>query len=436
MNAAVLALATAFAPIAAEPCNAQDGCITAGAAQVFALADQLYAAGDLAGAEAALGAITQDKHVELRAEAWFRIAAVREKRGDLGGAAAALRQVIAEQPQAPRARLELARLLSLMGQKDAARAELAGAQQIGLPAEVAATVRQFSTSLAPPRRRGLSVELASGADSNINRATTSPFVDTIIAPFTLDPESRRQSGIGFSASVQGWSQNRLASLDLMSRATLRADLFAKSRFNDIQLSADSGPQWQGRWGRVHPALLVERRWYGGTGYAFGYGGQLGWQAALSQRLGAELGLSFVHQSIDRNRFQDGWRTNANVSLSRRWGAATTVRGTVRYGALDARAEAESLDQFGADALVASRLGAVTLFGEAGYTLTRGRAPIFLFGRRREDRRFDLSAGALFPRWAVGGFAPLVRLSRTNSKADIQLYDYRRTRLDLGVSRSF
>lgn len=432
------ALTLAAQPVAAaeKTCSPEAGCITTGAAELFALADRLFASGDHSAAEQFLLAITQDRHPELRAEAWFRIAAVREARGDLTGAAEALRKVLAEQPGAQRARLELARILSRLGDTKAAGAELATAERAGLPAEVEQIVRQFRTSLAPPRRRGLTLELAGGPDSNINRATASQFVDTIIAPFELDPNARKRSGIGLSASIQGWTQNRLARLELISRATLRADLFDASRFNDIQLGADSGPQWQGRWGRLRPALLIERRWFGGTGYEFGYGGQLGWQTAFGPRTAIEFGLSRVRQKIDGNRLQDGWRTNANLSLSRSLGSAITLRGTVRFGTLDARAKAESLDQYGADVLVAGRLGAITLFAEAGLTESRGGAVLFLFGERRRERRVDLGAGAVFNRVSLGGFAPLVRVSHSDSEADIAIYDYRRTRLDVGFTRSF
>src|SRR5262245_34219449 len=80
-------------PAAPDPCAGQQNCAQATAAQLFALADELFANGDSAGAEQVLQALTQDPHPELRAEARFRIAALREKRGDLPGAIASLRDL-------------------------------------------------------------------------------------------------------------------------------------------------------------------------------------------------------------------------------------------------------------------------------------------------------------------------------------------------------
>jgi hypothetical protein len=45
-------------------------------------------------------------------------------------------------------------------------------------------------------------------------------------------------------------------------------------------------------------------------------------------------------------------------------------------------------------------------------------------------------GAIFNRAKVAGFTPLVRVTRSDSSANIALYEYRRTRLDFGVTRSF
>ena len=148
---------------------------------MFAAAEDLAAQGDLAGAAQLLEALTQDPHAELRAEARFRLAAVREKLGDLPGAAQALRDLLAEQPGANPARLELARILSRLGDAKGAKSQLAAAEAFGIPRDVEQNVRRFASTLRTTKRRGLTVELTAGPDSNVNRSTSSLFIDTIIA---------------------------------------------------------------------------------------------------------------------------------------------------------------------------------------------------------------------------------------------------------------
>lgn len=433
---AALALASAAPPAATQACAAGQSCAQASAGQLFAMADKLFAAGDEAGAAAILEALTADKHAELRAEARFRLAAVREKMGDLAGAAKALRDLIAEQPDANRARLELARILARMGDTGASRAELAKAEAQGLPPEVAFNARRFEASLRSDKRRGGSLELVAGPDSNVNRSTASPFVDTIIAPFELDADAREQPAFGYSFNLRGYSRDRLGGISLLTNAGLRADLSTKPRFNDVQLAADSGPQAQLAGMRLRPAALVERRWYGGDPYSTGLGGQVDLDAPLGTRALLSLNGSAVHQRIDRNAGQDGWRTTLGADLTRRLGGPITIRASLRYGVLDARLRPESLRQVGCGLLAVYEARAATLFGEIDYNRTRGLEPIFLFGKRRSDDRWDFIAGAIFTHAKLAGFSPLLRVTHSNSSANIALYDYRRVRLEVGLTRSF
>ncbi|MEO6226065.1 MAG: surface lipoprotein assembly modifier [Sphingomicrobium sp.] len=432
-----LALASAApAPAAPPSCIAEQGCARTDAAQLFALADKLYAAGDVQGAAVILQALTLDKHPELRAEARFRLAALREKAGDLRGAAQALNALLAEQPNANRARLELGRILARMGDAAASRAQFARAQAGGLPPDVAQTARRFASGLRSDRRRGGSIEVVAGPDSNVNRSTASPFVDTIIAPFDLDADARQQSALGFGFSLRGYSRDRVGGISLLSNAGVRADLSTKPQFNDIQFALDSGPEAKLGTVRVRPSALLERRWYGVTPYSTGVGGQLELIAGIGLAIGIGITGSAVHQKIDRNHGQDGWRTAVSGDVTRSLGSGVTVRGSVRWGALDARIRAESLRQLGAGLLVVREGRAMTLFGAVDYSRTRGLEPLFLFGKTRHDARWDLVAGAVFGHSSIAGFAPLVRLTQSDSSANIALYDYRRTRLDVGISRSF
>ena len=436
MLAPLVALAVATAAASAPACPPGEQCVQATAAQLFALAEKLYEDGDLAGAATMLEALTQDVHPELRAEARFRLAALREKMGDLDGSVRALRELLAEQPGANRARLELARLLALMGKEKDARAELARAEALGLPPEVQQNVRRFASSLPSNKRRGFSLELASGPDSNMNRSTSDQYVDTIIAPFELDPDARGQSGIGFTTSGQAFTRNGVFGMELLTRAGFYADLFSKSRFNDIQLTFDAGPEWQTRLGRIRPAIVHERRWYSGDPYSTGFGGSVDWLVNAGPRTQVEFDGSVVRQDIGPNDGQDGWRYSIGAEVSQALSGAAGARLSLRYAALDARVRPESLRQLSVGLFVARRFEAATLFGEVDYSRTRGIEPLFLFGKTRRDKRVDLSAGAVLSRVRLGGFSPLLRVLHTRSGANIALYDYRRTRLDVGFSRSF
>src|SRR5206468_13005362 len=111
------------------------------------------------------------------------------------------------------------------------------AEPWGLPPEVEQNVRRFASTLrSSTKKRGLTVELTARPDSNVNRSTSSLFIDTIIAPFELDADARRQSALGFTGSLRGYSRDRVGTITVLSNAGVRADLSTKPHFNDIQLA--------------------------------------------------------------------------------------------------------------------------------------------------------------------------------------------------------
>ena len=431
----IAALVLAAQPVT-DQCLGQQHCVELNAAQLFDLADQMYGKGDKSGAAEILKSLIKDKHPELRAEARFRLAAVLESMGDLKGATEALRQLLSEQPNANRARLELARILERMGRTRQAKAELAEAEKIGLPPEVEQNIRHFAASLSPAGRRGLTIELTGGPDTNINRSTSSEFVDTIIAPFQLDPDARQQSGEGMSGTARAYSLDRAGPIEILSNFALRADLYDKKRFNDIQLGFDSGPELKLREVTVRPAAVYERRWFGDHPYSRGIGGDLDVSVPITMRAQLSLSASSVRQTIVPDKDQDGWRTFAGADLLKSFGANMLARFSLRYGRLDARARPESLRELGGGILLARESKAVTVFGELDYSRIRGIEPQFLFGKTRRDHQWDLTGGIILNQAKIVGFSPLMRVTHTSSSANISLFEYRRTRIDFGVTRSF
>ena len=328
-------------------------------------------------------------------------------------------------------------MLALQGQAAGARRELARAQEAGLPADVAQTVSRFSNLLGATKRRGGSIEITAGPDSNVNRATGGRFVDTVIAPFELDADARRQSGFGVMAGLEGYSRDRLGdSVNLLTRGGIRGDLFVgKSLFNDVQFYAGTGPEFSSKMGRIRPALTLERRWFGGDRYSSGVGGTLSWVSTPSPKSQIELDASIVRQAIHNNAVLDGTRYAAALTYDRALDGDTTARFNLRGAILDAKEKAEGLRQLSSQVIVAHDFGFANLFGDAGFTKTQGRGELQLFGKTRNDDRIDLGAG-IVARRTFSGFAPVLRLTHSRSWSNIEIYDFTRTRLDVGLTRQF
>jgi hypothetical protein len=56
--------------------------------------------------------------------------------------------------------------------------------------------------------------------------------------------------------------------------------------------------------------------------------------------------------------------------------------------------------------------------------------------RRADRLSRFSIGTVFRQLQFHGFAPVTRLVVERNRSTVQFYDYKRTRTEIGIVRSF
>jgi hypothetical protein len=211
--------------------------------QLFAFAAQEQAQGRYDNAETALRALTFNPDKKLRNEARFRLAlllADRLKRP--ADAAILLRHILDEQPDAAPVRLELARIDALLGRMGAAGRELRAAQASGLPGDVSRLVRFYQQALENQRLIGGNLEVALAPDSNVNRATRSPTLGTVVGDFALSPDARESSGVGAVVRGQAFARLPVATgLSLLGRLSGSANLYRAREFDDVILAPSSAP---------------------------------------------------------------------------------------------------------------------------------------------------------------------------------------------------
>jgi len=425
------------AGVAAEVSAATPATLNLTAPQLFALADKAAAAGEDRVARAAYEALTADPSADTRNEARFRLAMLEGKRGNLTRAAVLLRQVVDERPDAARARLELAGLLDRMGDKDGAWREVRAAQAGGLPPSVARIVDRYSEALRAQRPFGASFEIALAPDSNINRATRSDTLGTVIGDFDISDEGKAKSGIGVALTGQAYRRFALGrDSALLARLGGSANLYGRHRFNDIAADLAAGPELGLGRGRVQFELGVTQRWFGQKPFMRSARVAATLSHPLGRRTLVRLRGSGALVDNQVNDLQDGKSFSGQVGIER---ALTPTMGVAATAALDR----QSLKDPGYSTtgwrggLTAWRdMGRATL--SAGVELGRLHADerLLLFPQKREDRYSKLSVGATFRQLQFRGFAPVARVSIERNKSSVEFYDYRRTRTEIGVVRAF
>lgn len=327
---------TGSAPAHAMPQDVQTGL---SAVDVFAAADRARAEKRDADALTLYEALTHDPDAEVRAEARFREGSLLAALKRYAAAAVVYRALLDEKPGASRVRLELAAVLAAMGDERAARRELRQARAAGLPDDVAVLVDRFAAALHSARRLGGSLEIALAPDSNINRATASRTLDTIIAPLVLSRNARARSGIGLALAGQGYARIGLSDrLAILPRLSGRANLYHDHDFDDVSGSALLGLEWRVGKDRLAGSIGPTWRWYGGDLYARTATLAIDWLHPLNGRTQLTASVSGGRTRYVRNGLQDGAILDAGLgverALGRRGGGGASLSAT-RQTARDA-----------------------------------------------------------------------------------------------------
>ncbi|MDT0575954.1 porin family protein [Croceicoccus sp. F390] len=425
-------------PVSAQAATAPEQPAQLTTKRLFDLADAARDRGDYALARQLYEALAVNEQGELRREALFRTAMMlADNQQEYARAALLLRQILDEAPGAARVRVELARMQAMTGNLRAAERELRAAQATGLPPAVEQMVRFYAQALNARRPLGVSFQIAVAPDSNINRATRSGTLETIIGDFVLDDDARKTSGIGLTLQGQAFARTGIgAHADLLVRLSGGGDLYRSSQFDDYQLALQVGPQYSIGAGRLDLAATASHRWFGRNPYSMLIGVNADYQMPVSKS--AQLRVTGSAGRLD-NRVND-LQTGAQYSLRTRLDAALDARTGVGGSLLASRANARdpgyATASGGVDGYAFRELGATTLVLEVNYLHLEADRRLALYPRRRVDDRLGARISSTFRGLRIGRFAPLLRIGYEKNMSRVTIYDYDRLSGEIGVTGAF
>jgi len=420
------------------PALARADTVSLSAPQLFELADRARDQGDFPTAETAYRALSENPDIDLRNEARFRLALMlADREHKLKDAAVVLRRILDERPQAQRVRLELARVQAMMGDLGAARREMRAAQAGGLPPDVERMVRFYAAALKARKPFGGSLDVALAPDSNINRATRSNTVGTVIGDFTLDQDAKAKSGLGLALRGQTYFRMPLQKdATLLVRANGSGDLYRDERFDDILLGIQAGPEYALGADRLTLAAGPTWRWYGLKPYSTSVGASADFIHPMGKKMQGRLDLGITHTANRRNALQTGDVYSLSAGLDR--AISARLGGGVQAFVNRTKArDAGWSDVTAGGSLYAFReIGRTTAVINASYSHLEADDRLFLYPRRRVDDRFSIVASTTWRALQWQGLAPITRLRWERNRSTVDIYDYRRVAAEVGITAAF
>ena len=358
--------------------------------------------------------------------------------GDYRHAEALFRRILDRDPRLLRVRLELARALFMERSDEQADYHFRLAAGEHPPPQVARNIIRFREAIRARRAWRFSFDVGLAPDSNINAATDKQTLDIYGLPFRLDPAARARSGTGtFAGGDASIRLNRFGRIPIYIGAYGRWLRYRDHHFNDAYVGIEAGPEFQLAGGRLRTTATGLIRWYGERRLVASLGAHLDYERLIGDKWTVGATLLVRHNDYARRRDVDGWDAEARVLGSRPLGPsalAFAYMGVERNWAIDP-----------GQAFWRAKMG-IGMLKEVGWGLRpqlaidfarqTGDGPLAPFGKGRRDWLLQGTASIYKRNWNVGGFAPSLSLTITRNYSTLLLYQERRVRGEIRLTRAF
>lgn len=422
-------------PIQAEELDPKP---SAGDPSVPALAQaaRLLAAGQLAAARAVVDELADAG--QGGADRDFLDGMISYSSKDYRRAEAMFRRILDRDPKLLRVRLELARTLYMEKKDEQAdyHFSLAAAEQPSL--QVRRNIANFREAIRARRSWRFNVDFGFSPDSNINSATDKESVDIYGLPFRLDPDARARSGtgrfVGGDASIR---LNRFGKIPIYIGGYGRWVRYKDHRFDDAYAGLEAGPEFAVAGGRLRTTATALKRWYGRRPLVSSIGARVDYEKLVGQKWNVGGTLLVRHNNYAQRGDVDGWSLEARASASRPLGLTTLgfADATIERGTAADRGQAYWRSRIGVGAVKEIGWG---LRPQVRLDVARqiNDGPLAPFGKHRKDWLLEGSFSIYKRDWNLGGFAPSLSVTATRNHSTISLYDERRLRGEMRLTKAF
>jgi outer membrane protein len=411
--------------------------------QLVARAEQLVAAKDYKNAKPLIEILGQAPEFSMQYR--FLKGYVAAETGDLKTAETEFRAILRDDPKQTRVRLELARIMMMMGKEAAADYNFRLVEHDSdLPPGIAQTIRTARGILRDKRKWHFNVDFGLAPDTNINGATSAESVNINFGPFqlplTLDPNARKTSGVGITGGVSAGLRLKMSEKVAMLIDTDTHIVNYKGTFaDDLDTQLAVGPEIRiGKTASLSVQGVGEQRWVGWDSAKRDLGLQIGLQKVLDA--GQRVGVA-IDTRKTWSQFSDSYSGNVfggNATYERVIGRSFIASASVFGRIDDLRSKASSSTVYGANIGIGGELPLGVNAGiNASLSSADYGAPQYLYSyEKRHDTRYYSRIYAGIRSIKFQGFSPSVEYDFTKVDSNYTLYASNRHRINFKLSRYF
>lgn len=244
--------------------------------------------------------LPQTGNTPVEIERWYLIAQIEQRKDNIDQAIKIYRKILDQKPDLDKIRYELA--LCYMYKKQWYRADyhlrlaLAGKD---IPQEIRRQMLYYRYIIRQNKNWNVWFNFGAAPDNNINQVTGGEECITnqwgTFCRQLPDPVS----AVGYNVTLGGNYEFKWTNFwRWKSDAAVYTNIYNKHTYDDLYVSASTGPRYVWKNGDVWGAGVIARRWYGWDPYYWSYGGKLDINYDFTRKLSANLSFRIMDNQYD------------------------------------------------------------------------------------------------------------------------------------------
>ena len=274
--------------------------VTISALDAVKMAGKLIDKGDEEHAIQILTMMPQTNNLSVEIERWYLLAQIEQKKGNVDEAIKIYRKILDDQPDLAKVRYELALCYMMKHQWYRAdyhlRLAMAGKD---IPDAVKQRMMYLRYVARQNKRWNAWFNFGAAPDNNVNQASGGEeYIRNEWGEFhRVLPEPEK--AVGYNFMLGGNYEFKLSEQwRWKNEANIYTNIYNKHKFDDLFLSAATGPRYIWEKGAVWVAGVVNRRWYGWDRYNWAYGGKIDTHYDWSRKISSGLTLRVMNNIYD------------------------------------------------------------------------------------------------------------------------------------------